>query len=297
MSNMDDFKAGKISVWAETKADAERFLAELARKGFKKASGLHIDIGELAARQYSYVCNFYDDGGISRAGSDRYWYSRQNIPGKPYKSITVAEFFGKPKCNEQIVAYYNSDETVTCIHKKDGKVVQSAVVKRYYKDADDLRVATEHALGKMLVEQKQAKPETLEYQPGDRVLVRDDLVAGERYGCVTCLPGIMHSDIKGKVLELIIKNCDGGWYTSAEWSISPEMLVGKIVSLDGLKAGDEVLVKSRCEGDLDEFQSLYANKVITIEKVSCSRGVWVQNVCFDPSQRFVGKLIRVPSKG
>jgi hypothetical protein len=209
MSNMDDFKAGKISVWAETKADAERFLAELARKGFKKASGLHIDIGELAARQYSYVCNFYDNGGISRAGSDRYWYSRQNIPGKPYTSITVAEFFGKPKRNEQIVAYYNPDETVTCIHKKDGKVVQSATVKRYYKDADDLRVATEHALGKMLVEQKQTKPETLEYHPGDRVLVRDELADFRQYVSALFIPEMR--GLCGKVVTLDKKGHDSRW--------------------------------------------------------------------------------------
>lgn len=31
MSNMDDFKAGKILVWAETKADAERFVGKLIR--------------------------------------------------------------------------------------------------------------------------------------------------------------------------------------------------------------------------------------------------------------------------
>ena len=293
MSNMDDFKAGKIAVWAETEDDAERFLNAVKAAGIKWKGNMPYErTNARAAREYSYG---YREEGLGVALSGRGWYSRQNIPGKPYKSITVAKFFAAPKRNEQIVAYYNADGTVTCIHKKDGKVVQSATVKRYYKDADDLRVATEHALGKMLVEQTQAKPETLEYQPGDKVLVRDDLVDNKTYG-VTSFVSDMRG-LCGKVVTLDKKGHDSRWGVKElnAW-ITPEMLVGKIVSLDGLKAGDEVLVKSRSEEDLDGFQAAYANKVVTIESVDGSGDAWVQNVCFTPRLRFVGKLIRIPVK-
>jgi len=276
MYTMEDFKSGKISVWAGTKEEAERFLGACEKADLKwangdKATSLHGWV--LGDFEYSYGTRC---DGISaplfakHTGEKMCGYTKSHYATKqrPYTSVTVAEFFedaveytikdvidGKvqvlvhndnqtravvlaanryadkeimktertlsggflcPACfgvvdgawhwgldlpeiefpdlsladsvrkeerrNEQIIAYYNPDGTVTCLHKKDGRVVDSKTVKRYYKDADDLRVAAKCALGKMLGEQKQDKPETLDYQPGDRALVRDDLRAGYSYG-------------------------------------------------------------------------------------------------------------------
>jgi hypothetical protein len=184
---LQELKEGKISVWTETKPDAERFLAEMYKAGLTWPSGN--PSGKAQAKR-EYVCGYYSPPlALSYVDDDRGWHSNYALTGKAFKPITVAEFFGdkakyimsdkqtaifrracmasspwgepsanpetKPaKRNEQVVAYYNLDGTVTAVYKKNGAVVESATVKRYYTDKDDLRVATKHALEKMLGEVK-----------------------------------------------------------------------------------------------------------------------------------------------
>lgn len=145
---LQDFKDGKIAVWAETKAEAQRFLDACDKAGLLVKS----DVPKRA--RVEYVCGWTWHFATWVGYAEARGYAQKNAPiGKPYKSITVAEFF-KDKRNEQVIAYYNPDGSVTCVHKKDGKIVESATVKRYYTDPDDLRVAAKHALEKMLGETK-----------------------------------------------------------------------------------------------------------------------------------------------
>ncbi|MDD3921864.1 MAG: hypothetical protein PHO41_11925 [Eubacteriales bacterium] len=282
---IQDFKDGKISVWAETKADAERFLKAC------EAAGLTVSVCRCAGT--SYVCGWKGFAKNDIGWCDDRYYAQNNAHnGKPFTSITVAEFCAAPKRNEQIIAYYNPDDTVTCLHKRDGKVVGSATVKKYYTDADDLRVAAKCALGKMLGEQKRENGTREFYQPGDRALVRGDLVQFKAYGGLSWLPG-MNEEISGVVTLGYNTTC--GKFQVRGWYISPEMLVGKIVPLDGLKAGDEVLVKSKEE--LDPFYHAFANKVLKVEKIDCMGDAFVVGCYFTPTKRFVGKLLRAPSKG
>lgn len=288
MYTMEAFKNGKISAWAETKADAERFLKAC------EAEGLTVSVCRCAGT--SYVCGWKGFAKNDIGWCDDRYYAQNNAHnGKPFTSITVAEFFAAPKRNEQIIAYYNADGTVTCLHKRDGKVVGSATVKKYYTDADDLCVATKCALGKMLGGQEKGKQEF--YRPGDRVLVRDDLVQFKAYGGISWLPG-MNKEING-VVTLGRKTTLGNFQVRG-WKISPEMLAGKIVPIDGLKAGDEVLVKQEypAGAHASPKQEAMRGKVTTVTIIRPDFGfVFAGGELCDPIKRFVGKLLRAPAKG
>jgi len=238
---LQEFKDGKIAPWAETKEDTKRFIDAMKAAGMPWIHGAKYEPTDcdFVKCEYGYGIQGNAMGRVSERG----WYSHQNVPGKPFASITVAEFFedtakytmadfkaGKvvatfpnkeardaflkrpelahsahcvcvyARCmshlltlwstssgtihaelegsgnlptvpytdllprvpDEQITAYRNPDGTVTCDHRLDGRVVKSATVKRYYKDADDLPTAAKHALEKML-----GKPD--EYKIGDKV--------------------------------------------------------------------------------------------------------------------------------
>lgn len=231
---LQEFLDGKISVKAESKQDAERFLKSLAKEGVKWADG---HPANHSSKPCGGVC--YQVGYL---GGKELTYSsvmgdaeKHPLPGRPYKLITVKEFFegtnsvierllrgevvvhiksrkdaenalkeihalgkrgsnavekgfhsipcwyfwekydqevyfadehdnhdilfrGSPiieysaqskTSNEQIVIFRDKDGSVKCVHKLDGKVVGSASVTKYYKDADDLRVAAKYALEKL----------------------------------------------------------------------------------------------------------------------------------------------------
>jgi hypothetical protein len=91
----------------------------------------------------------------------------------PATKASVKPVHKSARRNEYIVAYYNPDGTVTCIHKKDGDIVETSTVARYYTDKDDLRVAAKYALEKMLGSSVPAE-KSVEYKVGDRVRVHMD---------------------------------------------------------------------------------------------------------------------------
>lgn len=105
MYTMEDFKAGKIAVWAETKAEAMRFLQACEKNGVKWASGNNATSDNtwiLGDFEYAYGTLFK---GISAPRHDKYagykmrGYTAANYATerKPYKSVTVANFFANPK--------------------------------------------------------------------------------------------------------------------------------------------------------------------------------------------------------
>ena len=93
MYTMEDFKAGKIAVWAETEEEAKRFL------GACEDVSDSLFVGPDAEYAYGFMWGF---PGISCAagpgdGPNREYHSRNREPDEPpFASVTVREFFGDP---------------------------------------------------------------------------------------------------------------------------------------------------------------------------------------------------------
>jgi hypothetical protein len=143
----------------------------------------------------------------------------------------------------------------------------------------------------------QADPRNL--KAGDKVLVRNDLVAWQAYG-YTFVENMMK--FAGKIITLK-RRYRLGWFVNEDnnYCYTPEMFAGKIVPCGELNAGDEVLVK-----DADDLccaaQRQFANKIMSIDAGSVED--FGRNGCFVglggvgfKSTRFVGKLIRFKQEG
>jgi hypothetical protein len=203
---MEDFKAGKIAVWAETKGEAERFVSAFKSAGIDWMGG-----APRLTNNMSFVCGWEDNKGVGYASSKDYAAKNTN-DGKPYKPVTVAEFFAPAYLRDQLFIFRTADG-ITAVQKQDGKEVKRATVKRYHKDADDFLTGAAAALDKLRGEQKPVK-----YKVGDVVRVRSDLVANTRYGVLTMWAGPMYDQLIGKNVKLsghsrkTIWDAENGWF-------------------------------------------------------------------------------------
>lgn len=159
MYTMEDFKAGKISVWADTKSEAERFVAAFKKAGLDWMCG-----APRLENNMSFLYGWKWYKGVGYASSKDYAAKNTN-DGKPYKPVTVAEFFAPAYPRDQLFIFRTADGIIA-VQKQDGKEVKRATVKRYHKDADDFLTGAAAALDKLRGEQKPT-----EYKVGDVVKV------------------------------------------------------------------------------------------------------------------------------
>lgn len=112
----------------------------------------------------------------------------------------------------------------------------------------------------------------------------------------------------GRVVTLKTRLFSGGVWgiNETEAWVTPQMLMGKVVPIDGLKAGDEVLVKEHYDPDFGSVpeQLDLRGTVAIVDRIDHLSGVdnigivhaIINGVRYLPEARFVGKLIRIPTK-
>lgn len=93
---MQEFKEGKIAVYAETTKEAARFLKACEKEGLRWNGG-EKDTQYNPGEKVEFVYLFCGCRGLSYAATGRSWHSKHPDPNRPYKSVTVGEFFDEPE--------------------------------------------------------------------------------------------------------------------------------------------------------------------------------------------------------
>ena len=89
---MQEFKEGKIAVYAETTKEATRFLKACEEEGLLWNDGA-VATERVLGGKAEIAYRFRDCHGLSWTASGRGWHSQHPDPNRPYKSVTVGEFF------------------------------------------------------------------------------------------------------------------------------------------------------------------------------------------------------------
>lgn len=210
---------GEVNVHIRTKEDAKKALKEIhaaggAGSGAVESCDYHVPCW-LFVPDFDTHCVYFEDNHCS-------------IERHKSGAVTVEYSDATKPANEQIVIYRDKDGSVKCVQKQDGKVVASSSVTRYFTDKDDLRAAAKFALEKLGGE-KTKKPEErkpVEYKVGNRVMVRNDLVEGKRYGNDSAVDEMLR--FKGKIVTLS-RQFFGKFSIeedAGKWNWTPEMFSG-----------------------------------------------------------------------
>lgn len=93
---MQEFKEGKIAVYAETTKEATRFLKACEKEGLRWNDGA-VATEPILGGKAEIAYRFRNCHGLSWTHSGRGWHSHYPDPDRPYKSVTVGEFFDEPE--------------------------------------------------------------------------------------------------------------------------------------------------------------------------------------------------------